>query len=284
MQELINSVAEATGWPAIMVERSAQARAKAEGATVEAVLAAWAGGGAIDTSASPPAVEPAAAAAEPAAAEPAAVAAVPAEVEVEVLETTPAPEAEPLPEPKPTRRPAVPTWLAASFAVLPAIAIMYALFFPNGPGCGVGAQLGIDPVTGEAESCSGAPYGEADFDYFAAGEETYASFCSACHGADGGGSGNFPALSGGAVAATFPSCGDHLEWVEFGSLGWPEATYGANATPVGASGAVMPGFGGSFSPEQLASVVIFERVAFGALSVGDATGDCRPDPLAAASE
>lgn len=294
MQELIDSVAEATGWPASMVERSAQARAKAEGATVEAVLAAWAGGGAIDTSAQPAAAATTADAEPVAAAEPAAAvhaasaakpaAAVPAAVEVEVLETSPAPEAEPEPEPGSKRRPAVPTWLAASFAVVPAIALMYALFFPNGPGCGVGAQLAIDPVTGVAESCSGAPYGEAAFNFFAAGEETYASFCSACHGANGGGSGNFPTLSGGAVAATFPSCDDHLEWVDLGSLGWPEATYGANGTPVGASGAVMPGFGNSFTPEQLASVVIFERVAFGGLSIGDVEGDCAPESLTAASE
>ncbi|MDH3729607.1 MAG: cytochrome c [Acidimicrobiia bacterium] len=284
MQELIDAVAEATGWPASMVERSARARAQAEGATVEAVLAAWAGGGAIEAGAgaaddSAPVAESA-----PAAAAPAAVAApVEPELEVEVLETTPA-EAEPEAEPEPRKRPTVPTWLAASFALLPAIAIMYALFFPNGPGCGVGAQLGVDPVTGEAESCDGAPYGQTEFDYFAAGEETYASFCSACHGANGAGSGNFPALSGGSVAATFPSCGDHIEWVALGTLGWPDATYGANATPVGSSGAVMPSFGGSFTPEQLAAVVVFERVAFGALSLDEVTADCAPGELTAASE
>jgi hypothetical protein len=46
----------------------------------------------------------------------------------------------------------------------------------------------------------------------------------------------------------------------------------------------MPGFGSSFTPEQLASVVIFERVAFGGLSVDDVEDDCRPESTTAASE
>ncbi len=43
MEELIAQAAAATGYPASMVERSAAARAKAEGTTIEAVLAGWAG-------------------------------------------------------------------------------------------------------------------------------------------------------------------------------------------------------------------------------------------------
>jgi hypothetical protein len=289
MQELIAAVAAATGWPASMVERSALARAKAEGVSVEAVLSAWAGGGAVDAGAAataapvPASIDEAAPAPAPAAAEVAAPAAAAAAdtPQVEVVDTpTAAPQPEPEPEPE-VRRPAVPKWLAASFVFIPAIAVMYALFFPNGVECGVGAQLGIDPVTGEAENCDGSPYGSNQVDFFATGEELFARNCAACHGANGEGGGNFPALSGGAVVATFPACDDHLQWVGLGSLGWPDATYGANATPVGSSGAQMPAFGGTLDPEELGAVVLYERVAFGDVSVADAEADCLPDPVAA---
>jgi mono/diheme cytochrome c family protein len=200
--------------------------------------------------------------------------------EVEVVETPAAAAAQPEPAP-PVRRPAVPRWLAASFVVIPAIAVMYALFFPNGVECGVGAQLGIDPVTGEAENCDGSPYGSNQVDFFSAGEELYARNCAACHGPNGEGGGNFPVLTGGAVAATFPACSDHLQWVGLGSLGWPDAAYGANATPVGSSGAQMPAFGSVLTPEELAAVVLYERVAFGGLSVADAEADCVAETPAA---
>jgi len=60
VEELIAQAAAKTGYPADMVERSAEARAKADGTTVEAVLAAWAGvevpaGGAASPAADAPA-------------------------------------------------------------------------------------------------------------------------------------------------------------------------------------------------------------------------------------
>lgn len=288
MKELIAAAAAATGWPASMVERSALARAKADGVTVEAVLTAWAGGGAIEAAVAAPA--PASAAAEspvptPTAPEAPAAAAplVATAPQVEVVETPPAAVAERQP-PRPVRRNAVPTWLAASFVVIPAIAIMYALWFPNGVDCGVGAQLAIDPVTGEAENCDGSPYGTDQVDFFSEGQDLYARNCAACHGANGEGGGNFPALRGGAVAAAFPACSDHLQWVTLGSLGWPDPTYGAAATPVGSSGAQMPAFGSVLTPEELGSVVLYERVAFGELSVPDAEADCGLGTLAAPVE
>jgi mono/diheme cytochrome c family protein len=284
MQELIDAVAAATGWPPAMVERSARARAQASGITPEEVLAAWAGGEApaITTAAAATAAPPAAPTPAPAAASPAPEAEPEPELEVEVVESPAEPEPEP--EPVPARPPLVPRWLAASFVLLPAVALFYALFFPNGADCGVGAQLAIDAVTGEAENCDGSPYGVEVVDYFSQGEEIYAVRCAACHGADGAGSGNFPALSGGAVVETFPGCPDHIGWVELGTLGWPDTTYGATAKPVGGSGAQMPAFGDTLTPEELASVVLFERVAFGGLAVPDVEADCGLTELAAAGE
>ncbi len=276
MQDLIAAIAATTGWPATMVERSARARAQAEGVAVEAVLSAWAGGGAIEAGAAPAAASEAPA---PAAPTPAAAPAAPEPaLEVEVVEQAAPPEPEP--EPEPARPPSVPRWLAASFVVVPAVALMYALFFPNGVECGVGAQLAIDPVTGQAENCDGSPYGVEKIDFFGLGDELYAGQCSACHGADGAGLGAFPPLSGGAVVATFPGCTEHVEWVRLGTIGWPDATYGANATPVGASGAVMPGFETALTPEELTAVVLYERVAFGGRAVAEAEADCVAPPPA----
>lgn len=281
MDELIQQAAAALGWPAVMVERSARARAKAEGVTPEAVLTAWAGGGEIDASA----VAPAAPAGEAPAAAPAAATPAPAEpetAEVEVLggpagkdEEAPAPEPEPVVVKSP---PAIPVWLTATFVVVPTIALFYALFFPNGPDCGVGPQLAVDAVTGQAVGCDGTPYGVSTLDFFALGGEIYASKCEACHGPQGGGAANFPALAEGAVVNTFPSCENHVEWVALGTLQWPDPTYGANETPVGGSGAVMPGFlvGGpaDLTEEELRAVVFYERVAFGGVAQADAKPDC----------
>jgi len=63
MEALIQKIAEATGIPADLVDRSAQARAQATGTPVEQVLAAWAG---EEAPASAPPEEPSAAAATPA--------------------------------------------------------------------------------------------------------------------------------------------------------------------------------------------------------------------------
>ena len=56
--ELLAGVAEATGAPPAIVQRSAQARAKADGVSIEAVLSAWSGGETV-APATPTAPEPA---------------------------------------------------------------------------------------------------------------------------------------------------------------------------------------------------------------------------------
>jgi Cytochrome C oxidase, cbb3-type, subunit III len=297
MEELLKKVAEIRGLPASMIERSAAARAKAEGITVEAVLREWAGEEAA------PAGEPDAAAAE--APEPGDADAVEASgggdeadepeepgPKVEVLAPEGADEAgdaasetepvEPVePEPVgPQGAPALsgfPRWLAAAFLVIPAIAVVYALLAPDGPGCGVAGQLDVDPATGEAVNCDGSQWGEEQVDFFTLGEELYVARCASCHGATGGG-GVGPGFSGGSVLVTFPagSCAaddGHIAWVSVGSTGWPDPTYGATAKPVGGVG-VMPPFGEALTEEELAAVVLYERVAFGGEELAEAESDC----------
>ena len=172
----------------------------------------------------------------------------------------------------------VPRWMAAAFVLVPLVALLYALWVPNGPACGDGGVLAVDPVTGEAVNCDGSVYGSTQVDFFALGQATF-SQCTACHGAGGGGAGQFPALSGGAVLVTFPDgqCNDHVEWVRLGTLGWPDATYGATNKPVGGSGAQMPAFGNALSEEELRAVVLYERVAFGGEPLDTALSDCALD-------
>jgi hypothetical protein len=281
MQELLAAAAAAMNAPASMVERSARARAQVEGATVEDVLRAWAGGGEIVATgggAAPAAEAPAAAApAEAAPAEPSGPV-----VEVvgdagDVAEPAAgATEEEPEEEIEEDLVVAggIPNWLVALFVIIPAFAIAYALFLPNGPNCGDAGKLAVDPITGEAVNCDGSEYGFETIDFFAVGEATYSN-CVACHGAGGGGGGNFPAFTGGALLATFPSgqCEAHVEWVRLGTAGWPDPTYGATNKPVGGSGALMPGFG-TLTETELRAVVLYERVAFGGEDLAAAEADC----------
>ena len=107
MSELLEAAAQVVGAPPELVQRSAEARADADGVPVEEVLAAWAGGGAVPASApvapSPPA--PVAAAA-PVAASPA-PAAVPSPTPVPAA-PTPVPASAPVaPSPPSPARPTV---------------------------------------------------------------------------------------------------------------------------------------------------------------------------------
>ncbi|MDJ0962067.1 MAG: hypothetical protein QNJ88_15545, partial [Acidimicrobiia bacterium] len=83
-------------------------------------------------------------------------------------------------------------------------------------------------------------------------------------------------FTNGAVLATFGACLDHVEWVAIGTANWPDATYGDNAKPVG-SGGIMPGYEGSFTPEEIAAVVLYERVAFGGEDRATAETTCFPE-------
>ena len=286
VDELLEQAAEAKGMPAALAKRSAEARAKKEGTTLEAVLAEWAGidPATVTATAPAPAAQPAAPAASAGkapTAESAAPAAEPdraAGGEIELIEPEAADEDDgdlDDVEPVAARRGGYPAWLAAAFVIIPLLAVTYILVSPNGPDCGTGGQLDVDPVTGLAVDCDGSEYGGSGVDFFAQGAGIYTQ-CAACHGANGEGGGNFPAFAGGAVLTTFPEgqCTDHIEWVTLGTANFPEDTYGATNKPVGGSGALMPAYQDVLTPEQIASVVLYERVQFGGEPLEVAEADC----------
>ena len=108
MSELLEAAAQVVGAPPELVQRSAEARADADGVPVEEVLAAWAGGGAVPASApvapSPAPVAPSpapVAAAAPAAASPA-PAAVPSPTPVPAAPAAPPSPARPVAPARPT--------------------------------------------------------------------------------------------------------------------------------------------------------------------------------------
>ncbi|MCJ7726209.1 MAG: cytochrome c [Acidimicrobiia bacterium] len=288
MSDQLAAVAAALGAPPEIVMRSAQARAKADGTTAEAVLAAWSGGEAVPAAAAPaPAAQPVPApAAEPAVAETATPAPIATPAPAAAPEPAPAAETEPEPEPEPeperfeseeeaAAAGAIPRWLVAAFIIIPTIAVLYALFLPNGPNCGDAGSLAVDPITGTAVNCDLTPYGVEVIDYYAIGGAEFTA-CAACHGENGGGAGNFPAFVGGSLLTTFPEgqCEAQVEWVSLGTTGWPDPTYGANDKPVGGSGAVMPAFGTTLTDEELRAVVLYERVRFGGQALDAALADC----------
>jgi mono/diheme cytochrome c family protein len=275
LDELLDRVAEVKGMPASLTKRSAEARAKKTGERLESVLLDWAGldadtvvaaSGAAPAAEAPAAAEPADAPEEPG----------PDPTEVEVIEGE-APEAQPdddgVDGPPAATTSRYPVWLAAAFVLIPILAVMYILVAPDGPDCGTGGQLLVDPSTGNAVNCDGSAYGSSTVDNFAAGAAVYTQ-CVACHSTDGSG-GVGPAFTGGAVLATFPadSCTDHIDWVALGTGGWPDSTYGANAKPVGGGG-VMPPFGTTLDEMSLAQVVLYERVQFGGQDLAEAELDC----------
>ena len=292
MDELLAAAAKATGMSENMVKRSATARAKAQGTTVEAVLAEWAGvevpaGTTADAPATeaPAATAPAAAEGEPdaapaEAAEPEPDAAPALEVEEsgeEAPAAAPAPDAAPVVVQEVVPAGAIPRWLAALFVAVPLFSLAYLAFLPNGPACGDAGLLAVDPVSGEMINCDGTAIGgEGETDYFALGEQLYTSrACTGCHGPGGAGAVG-PAFTGGALLATFPegSCSIQQEWIRLGTAGWPEPTYGATNKPVRGTGVDMPAFGTQLSADQIAAVALYERVAFGGQDLEAAKADC----------
>jgi mono/diheme cytochrome c family protein len=275
MDQLLEKVAEVKGMPASLAKRSAEARSKKTGEPIEAVLAEWAGVDAASVSDTPTeAAAPTPAPAVEEVTDPVADQEI-AEDDIELIEAeTPDPPDTPGTQEKPTRKAGgYPIWLAAAFILIPLLAVAYILVSPNGPDCGSGGQLAVDPVTGEAVNCDGSEYGVVAVDHFAAGGALYQQ-CVACH-SDNGSGGVGPAFTSGAILATFPagSCADHVAWVSEGTTGWPESTYGATDKPVGGGG-VMPSFGASLTQEQVAQVALFERVAFGGQDLAEAEADC----------
>ena len=280
-EALVTAAAEAKGIPASLTERSARARAEADGISVEQVMRDWvveARLATVGVAAAPapttpePAATPAVAPATPAAEELAAAtpaAEEPAAPAVEVLPPTVPVEEAADDEEVEQRISRYPAWLAAVFVVIPLLAALYVVVVPNQPSCGSAGQLAIDPATGLAANCDGSAFGEHEASNVLLGGEIYAASCAVCHGATGGG-GAGPALAGGSVLETFPegACQSHIEWVTLGSAGF--TTYGAQNKPVAGG---MPAFG-SLNETELAQVVLYERVELGLADEEAAEADC----------
>ncbi len=288
----LSAAAAAMGLPETLVQRSAEARAAETGSSPDEILAAWAGGEAVAAAASAdlPTQEPAAVSAEPApapaptevsiempaapVAQPTGTTRAPIPSEVTAAEATHLPDVITVPTAGIRERTnfAMPKWLTALLVIAP----LFALFALGGSAtgtCGEGTELATDVITGDIVNCDGSEFtgsqvGDSGPNFVAEGEAVYTSACAGCHGANGGGTGPFPALTG--VMTTFGSCADHIEWVDLGSNGFI-GTYGDTAKPVAGG---MPGFGASLSAEQLAAVVAFERIRFGGADEESVGVDC----------
>lgn len=308
------AAAAALGIPELLVQRSAEARAAETGASVDEILAAWAGGEsgpapAAEPSEPEPAEEVQATTEEPdeaptqpevtteepgdrstetvpAAAIATATSRAPAPTEVTAAEAANLPVVITVPTSGIKERTnfAVPKWLAVTFFIAPLIAL-FALGGSATGECGAATELGTNVITGEIVNCDGSEFtgsavGGGGTDFIALGEAIYQGNevsgvnCAGCHGAGGGG-GAGPALN--AVLTVFGSCADHTEWVTLATAGLQAAgrsTYGDTNKPLGGFGAPMPGFGSSLSEEQIAAVSAFERVRFGGQEPETALNDC----------
>ncbi len=310
MTDLIAAAAARMGSPEHLVERSAAARAEADGLTTEEVLTAWAGGATVSSSSSPEPVDPPPSRTETSTVEaqaPPSTPATPTEPEPSAIEVAAAASGDIAAPPPPesvnatealdfeaviTGRTAglservaaaMPRWLTSLFFAVPLVGLVYLITFSGGPTCGTGGQLSVDRLTGVVENCdgsefsaAGAPGGVDVRSLVSEGIAIYnePSSCGSCHGSGGeGGSG--PALAGSLIN-TFAMCTDHIEWVSLGTTGFQDAgraTYGDNDTAVG-SGGQMPSFQDTLSSDQIAMVVFYERVVFGGQDIEEAVIDC----------
>ena len=302
MSENLARAAEAMGAPEILVQRSAEARSSASGVPVEEILAAWAGGGSAP-SASPaaapaPAPAPAAPTPAPAPAAPAppaapsptpspapapaglvVVAPLPPPSEVTTREAVSFPVVVSVPTARLTERTSstLPRWLAALFLVVPVIGLLYLAGNSARAGCVEGGvELAVNRIDSTVANCDGSEFtGRAEDtagNFLAVGEALFET-CAGCHGANGEG-GVGPTFA--TVLSTFSSCADHIEWVTLATGGFQEAgraTYGDLAKSVGGGG-FMPGFATSNTPEEIASVVVFERIRFGGADPDETLIEC----------
>lgn len=296
----LSGAAAALGLPEALVKRSAEARAAQTGQTVDDILAAWAGGEAMEVAKPPQAEEPAAPEPEPEteqaapaeapatpvidAPQPAAASATtptraPVPAEVSAVEAAHLPDVITVPTAGIRERTnfSIPRWLTGLLIVVPVFAL-FALGGSSTGACGEATELGVDVITGEIVNCDGSEFtgggaGGGATDFIAMGGEIYSGTgvsgvnCASCHGANGEG-GVGPALGG--VLTTFGACPSHIEWVTLGSGGFPDG-YGDTNKPTAGG---MPAFSGSLSAEQIAAVSAFERVRFGGASPEEALADC----------
>jgi mono/diheme cytochrome c family protein len=302
------------GVPEALVKRSAEARARATGTSVDDILAAWAGGGeapaatgstdagdeegagrptpdagpepqpalvAAAVGSAPPAstLEPQAPAASQVPA--AAPAAPPPPAEVSPKEALRYPVVVTVPTSGLTERsvPMLPKWLASMLLLIPLFGLLQ-LAGGTSNDCGEAGELLADRVTGALINCDGSPFEGrgapgGTTDFIALGEQVFAEVAN-CDGCHGaqGQGGVGPPL--GTVGATFSSCLDHIEWVTKGTRGFESEGRSTygDLNKPVGGAGLMPGFGASLTPEQIGAVSAFERVRFGGVAAEEALADC----------
>lgn len=255
----LSQAAAALGVSEAIVQRSAEARAKATGTSVDEVLKAWAGGGSLPTESATQTASP----------EPPASSHAEEETKTESAPSAPATVAEPKPvaaaaayesselvarrselaapkevSPKEALRypvvvtiatsglkertiSSVPKWLASLFVIIPMFGLLQ-LAGATSNECGEGAELLPDRVSGALENCDGTPFegrGEigGGVDFIALGEQVFRGQVVAaanCQGCHGAQGQGGSGPPLGPVLATFSSCVDHLEWVSKGTPGF----------------------------------------------------------------
>lgn len=256
----LSEAAAALGVSEAIVKRSAEARAKATGTSVDDVLKAWAGGGSLPSSStttparSPESrvssqteeeTKPESAPSAPTTvseAQPLAAATAPAGSQLITRSSEPAPPREVSPK-EALRYPvvvtvatsglkertvsSVPKWLASLFVIIPIFGLIQ-LAGATSNDCGQGAELASDRVTGALVNCDGTPFegrgeigGGADF--IALGEQVFRGQVVAaanCAGCHGAQGQGGSGPPLGPVLSTFSSCVDHIEWVSKGTAGF----------------------------------------------------------------
>jgi len=259
MSDLAGAAA-AMGVPEALVKRSAEARARATGASVDEILAAWAGGGEAPTTASPgtadqgdarpqtpdqedprpqtpdasPEPEPETSSPEPelvgaSGSTSRTVTAPPPPTEVSPKEALRYPVVVTVPTSGLTERivPTLPKWLASMLLLIPLFGLLQ-LFGATSNDCGEAGELQVDRVTGALINCDGTPFegrgtpgGGTDF--IALGEQIYTGQLegvTACQACHGGQGQGGVGPPLATVRATFSSCVDHVEWVGKGTQGF----------------------------------------------------------------
>ena len=175
---------------------------------------------------------------------------------------------------------AIPKWINLAFMIIPTLLLIGLVNTSNVQECGENGILAIDRKSQTTVNCDGSKFegklvSANKINYVAIGQEVYSgsAACAGCHGANGGG-GVGPAFIGGELYTTFPTCSDHVKWVQLGSSGWQSevgAEYGAeNKISIGG----MPGFQGKLTDEEIRAVVAFERIVFGGEATESVLIDC----------
>ena len=249
----------AMGVPEALVKRSAEARAKATGGSVDEILAAWAAGASAPTASAstesgtqedasgqtpdanrepepvvagpPTGPAPQTAFVESQATDlgPQTVTAPPPPTEVSPKEALRFPVVVTVPTSGLTERivSTVPKWLASMLLIIPLFGLLQ-LASATSNECGQGGELLADRVTGTLINCDGTPFegrgtpgGSTDF--IALGEQVFTGQVVAaanCQGCHGAQGQGVTAPALTTVQATFSSCVDHIEWVTKGTQGF----------------------------------------------------------------